>query len=984
MADDIAPDPLGFMPSPPMGRGPQPFPKITSQGDLSVLPPGSRWIDPTDKVRQKPWMPKDVREFGHVPEGDPFYDPQGQIRYKPKYSGVGPVTQTLYDMAATDKERYNVLSKFYGEGSVKRDPFGEMYVESAEGLLKPGRGVSKAVGFVGAAAAPTIGSVAGEIGGAALGNLPGAVAGGAGGAVAGQAFNDMILGLAGVYDRSVGREAGELGLAGGAGGVGTSVGRAVSAVAPAIKAAVTKSGIGLPSFVSNLLGAQRVPEAVEQAARLTKETDLKTGLPLDIIPRPSNIYPEAPYFRDVVEVFYPRFYGKRVFEDPARAHYEQRAGKILTELGVDPALREPLTTATKPVPLERAGEIAMRTARDEVARTDAKLAAARDAALYTTQTTRHGEAAARESTLSILQAAETESRKAAERAIDVGIADVRNDVGTALKAVGADKNPSALWRAAGDKLDSIHSGIQANLRTRYASAYAAASETGVRLDTVFPELQSLVSSRPREMERYWPSLVQTLDEMVMQNRVTLEKLHGARTLARSATSPMTPYADVAEGVKRNLAGMINRALHSPQQSLQVQAGVKIIDAADAYAERNLSKYDAEMVNLLVKKMRTGPRGDRFVGDANKLADIVFKPDATAERETVRRLLGPDLWKAVHAADVDKMVATSKLGEGLDAVAFAKQVSNRVREAVWSPNDISAKSTRLAQQILASEGQIPLKYLPGDTVATLLQRAMDYKAEAAAVAKTNPLGTLAEETKVIEHQYSREAGEMAAARAKDPLGFLAHTEKGIEAATTILRDPDLSLAAVARFGAASPEATALRQVAAWRLLQRSLGATTRLHRTLEEVIPGSVQQIWFPGTTRDELVQLARDMPFILGSGASGAGMSIAAEARVLNPTASLADPTGLFRHAKVPGVDWLARQMLGLYYKTVTQLSSGPLLRLAVAGLKGPPASRYAARDAIRRAMKIGGAVGAGVGTALEESGGGEAAPTPRYKTGAR
>jgi len=69
------------------------------------------------------------------------------------------------------------------------------------------------------------GAIGGGIGGSAIpgaGTVAGAVLGGGAGAILGQSFNDMILGIAGVYDRSDAEEVTNLAKAGllGTGGAG--------------------------------------------------------------------------------------------------------------------------------------------------------------------------------------------------------------------------------------------------------------------------------------------------------------------------------------------------------------------------------------------------------------------------------------------------------------------------------------------------------------------------------------------------------------------------------------------------------------------------------------------------------------------------------------------------------------------------------------------------------------------------------------------
>jgi len=262
-----------------------------------------------------------------------------------------------------------------------------------------------------------------------------------------------------------------------------------------------------------------------------------------------------------------------------------------------------------------------------------------------------------------------------------------------------------------------------------------------------------------------------------------------------------PYADRAEGINRKIAGMVNRLLHDPAQPAEVQAGVKILDATDAFYGRNMRKFEQEAVDKIVKKMRAG-----FVDDAGALAKIVFDPDSTVGRENARRLLGPQLWRAVHAADVQQIIRDSRgLAGDLDAATFARQVRQRLRDGVWTNQDISEKAARLAGQVLATDGKIPLQALPSDTVATLLQRATDYAAEAKQLAKERPLDVLSSELKRIGGEHVKALGAAKAARLKEPLGFLTAPDASVrimESTARILDNPDLLIAAAQRFASNS--------------------------------------------------------------------------------------------------------------------------------------------------------------------------------------
>ncbi len=922
---------------------------------------GAHFKDPTGTVRQKPWTVTDDKSFEAVPEGMPFRDPEGKTRRKPTFEAIGVGPQILYDMAVTDTEKQNILGNFYGKEAVKKSPQGDVYVQAGDKMLKPGRGWPAVAGFVASEAAPVAGSIAGEIGGAAAGSvLPGpgtvagAIGGGAAGAAAGTAFNDMVLGLAGVYDRSAGQEAGNLALSGAFGGAGTAVGRGLAAIAPSLAGGWDALKNVLPGKAAYVLGA--APEETAQAVRLSQAGALV---------RPSAWAKEAPYLKKVVEEFDPVFREQEVLKQSAQQYYEKEAGRLLDSVGVAGG-REPLTGATKPVSSERAGEAVLKRVHNDMAVQDAKLDASLQGLTRSAETAGFGRAAAVESQLSIATAAADDSLKAAQKGIDIGFSELRGDVNTALKAANADRHPGDLWRRAGEKLDFVHAGIDARAAKMYSSAYQVAGETPLTHQVVEQEARQLIETLPLEFQSSFPTMVHQLDRFRGNEPLTLEWAHHLRSLARQRVDRLMPYADRAEGINRKISGMVNRMLHDPAQSAEVKAGVKILDATDGFYSKNMGKFEQNAVDQIVKKMRTGN-----FEDAPALAKIAFDPDSTVGRDTVRKLLGPELWKAVHGADVQGLLksSTNTLGE-IDAGRFAQQVAGRVRQGVWDAADLPAKTTRLANQVLASEGKIPLHALPGDNVTTLLQRAADYAEEAKVLAKEKPLETLEAELKQIASDHRREVAGARTARRNAPLGFLTLPDASVrvmESADRIIGNPDLMIAAATKFGAASPEFESLRQVAAHRLLQRnSVEGTGKLIGELQTDVPESVQRLLFPGLAKDEMVTLAKDMAFLLGGTGETFGGGMAAASRVLHPTMSALPLVPQSMQFKVPVLDPVVRFMQAKYYQLMTWGVTHPaFIQWVASGLKGPPASRAASKAAVQQAMGLGGAAGAGIGAAV-------------------
>ena len=118
MADTVLDNEMGFgQPADTVvaegGYGYEKIPRIDGDEEFDKIEPGKIFTDPSGNRRQKPYTVRDEREFEALPEGAQFIDPDGNLRQKPKYEGVDYTANTLYNMAANDKERRHALERSY-------------------------------------------------------------------------------------------------------------------------------------------------------------------------------------------------------------------------------------------------------------------------------------------------------------------------------------------------------------------------------------------------------------------------------------------------------------------------------------------------------------------------------------------------------------------------------------------------------------------------------------------------------------------------------------------------------------------------------------------------------------------------------------------------------------------------------------------------------------------------------------------------------
>lgn len=972
----------------PESAGPEAFADIglktvKTPEEAAKLEPGTEFLDPSGKRRTVPYRPKTLDEADVLPEGAQFVDPFGKLRQVPVASDLDFTTQTLYNMAANNKERQKILEKSY-PGKVKQNPrTGEFYIDDNGKLIKP-RGFSESPGaFVVGQAAPALGSAVGETAGGLFGGalgsaepgagtiaggLAGGVLGGAAGGAAGQAFNDAILELAGVYDRTKGEEAEQLGLSAAFGGAGTAIGRGIGAAAPAIKGAIQNA---LPAAAAKFLGAD--PEALQTAIRLRGP---KGEGPLVA---PSRWAKEAPHLHLLVEKFDPTFHTQNPLRQSATKHYEENAKAVLEGLGAK--VPKKITEPEAAVSTEKAGETILGRSRAELAAADEKLRAT----LLTQRTAAQTGAAGQSAYMETLRAAERESRAAADKVIDDGFKAIDADISTAMGAVKAGKNSGELWQQVGDKLRKIKTAIGARAKVRYDQADQLAGEHLPDISGLPQLATEMLAQMPEGFEGKYPAIVKQIRDMAGVEKLdkagnptgewakepvhpTFGQLHQLRTVLRNSINYYDLTPDFKEGALKYFAQKVDAVLHDKNAVPALQAAAHMLDETDKWYGKVIKPLTDKNIQAVISGLESG-----LPADPKMLYNTIVKEGRTELTNKVRKLVGPTLWAAVKAADTQEMLDSAKtLTPGvIDGRRFARAVLDRYRTGMLDAvhGSDAARLLDQARSIEILEGRLDIPSRPGDTINDVIKRARLAAEVAKAQAKKDPLTLLNKEMKNIEREHGREAARMRQQRANDPLAFLYKPTTGAtEAVDRILGNEDLILASAARFGPNSPEFNMLRQVWAQRILQGSLQPGKHLEKVSEEV-----QRVMFPGVTLDQMRTLAKDMDFLMGRSELAHGMAgLSAIAKVEHPFGGL--PAGK-TIGKVLNIATLglgapiARGTLGAFYKFVREGVNNPaFLRWVEKGLKGDDAARQLVKQTVQRRMQLGGAAGAGAGEALYQA----------------
>lgn len=940
----------------PVPEGLSAPPTIADADAYEALEPGKKFTDPEGNVRTKAWKVQEDSDYDIVPEGQQYLDPQGQLRTKPLYQDVDFTSQTLHTMAANDKERRKALERSY-PGKVKQLPNGEFYVDD-EGTRRKPRGITdpnaswKSAGAaLTGAVAPMAGAMTGEIAGAiggtaaspGVGTFAGGMTGAGLGSALGQGFNDLVLQLAGVYDRSDSEEISGLAKAGAIGAGGAGLGRVAGGV-------VAGAG-GVPQAINSL-----APKAANAFLGVDPE-GLKTAISLadrGVAVPPSGWAKGAPHVQNMVEVFDPAFRTQKPLLQAATEHYEKTGGQLLKDLGIqDPSS---ITKPLEAVSTQKAGETLLRKTLGESARADAELRQvleARKAGLLS-------EAGGQQEALN--RAAE-QSRQAAQKLIDQGYADIRQTVDQGFRVARAGHNSGDLWQGVGDQLQAVKRGFQERATVMYNQADELAAGHLPNAAGLAEAAERFAAELPEEFQRNQPGIIRQLRELAGERnpetgevireptQPTFGQLHNMRSQFRSNADWYRLNSDVKNGTYKFFANRVNDILHDPHATPELRAASQQLDRADAFYRENMRVFEANQIKAVMKGLEAGEPAD-----PKNLFNIVVREGHTDLTNKIRELVGPNLWRGVQSADLDQMfMASRSLEPGqIDGRAFGREVMDRYRsgilESVHGPQ-VTERLLQQARNLAALEGHQPIVARPGDTLPDVIARARTAAEAAKAAAKQDPLKTLNTEMKQLQRDRAR-------ARRDDPLGFLYDPTTGAsEAVNKILGNEDLTLAAAARFGENSPEFELMRQT----YVQRVLQSTMKPSQKLEQISP-EMQNIMFPGTTKEQMLTLAKEMDFLMASKAtdSGAGLSMAATAKVEHPWSSIAGKGSNF----IPGViraDPVGRSILEKYFAMWQKVTSSPaFLRWLEKGLKGDDNARQIVREKVQQLMDKGGTVGAG------------------------
>lgn len=461
-------------------------------------------------------------------------------------------------------------------------------------------------------------------------------------------------------------------------------------------------------------------------------------------------------------------------------------------------------------------------------------------------------------------------------------------------------------------------------------------------------------------------------------------------------------SNTTNGTYKLFAKKIDEILHDAHASPELQEAARLADAGDAYYGRNMGPLNHLKFNALMRTLK-----GNLPPDPEALYDVFVAPGNTEMIGHVRDMVGPVLWNGVKAARLRRMFQqaatlenTSAKGipEDIDAKKFADQVLSDHRNGVLASvfGQDAEKVQKAAQYLMAREGKFDLPVRPDDTIAAAMNRAKALGEAIEAAAKQDPLTVLESEVKAIEKQMA-EAAKVR--RNADPLDFLTDPTMGaVQAADRILASEDLITSAALKFGESSKEFGALQQLYVRRLLQSTDMEPYKalFPRQGKGGLEEKTQKLLFPGSTKEDILLLAKEMQFMLDNGTLDMARGFAAQSRVNNPWSQLPGHKLMKAATHVPllgpVISATGRMALQTLYSTVRQVATSPsTMRFIRKGLEGDYAAKTAARKLImdqwRQVARQSGRVAGEMQQGFENSGaevdldalGAERAPNGHY-----
>ncbi len=760
-----------------------------------------------------------------------------------------------------------------------------------------------------------------------------------------------------------------------------------TARAPAIPKVSTNAGGAVKSAAAAAKDAATAPLAkglnwfwdVDKFAKKNPETiDLMDKAEAQGAKFPIGAWaPGAPFWSRMLQI--AKGWNIDPVKEAATPFYEGAAGKVMEEAKLPNATGAGLTSATSAVPLAPAGEavVARATASIDAATAalESKVSGYRSTTLDPAKERLRERARDISGEQQSLIADAEKARAQAGKATQEGFDAISKTMDDALKADEAQSG--ALMKSAEQQMRTLRRSVGAYFSKLYGAADEAAAGETPNVEGLAPWarqlldglLQPVKDQFPREIkaltslaskEEQAPKPIQTgildasgkpivrVTDAAAAEPVTFGQLHELRSWVRHSIDWDDLAAGPSQGARKLLETKIDEILHDQEATPGLRAAADMLDEADAQYAKVIPKFKDPVVRQIINS------GSAAAPDnAAKLASMVITENNTSRIGMVRDMVGPDIWKKVLAADLRSIVAHSLDDSGkFNMQAFARKIMERSNLGMLEPaygGPEAAALTTQAKRIQQTYGKFDMDVLPGDTVTTLMQRAENAEARAAALAEHDPIGVLENLTKQVDARVAAMRAEGKNAIKADILSDLVGLPAE-KAADKIFKTPDLFRAVVKRFGDNSTEVLMLRDAWIRKFMQRPIEATAKMAEEFGENTD-EIQRILYPGTSLDDMTRLTKQMKLMFPHTQDATALGMAGMGMLSNPAHASFFPH-IVKSVLVTFPTGVARGVASLALTKIAETLTDPAFRrFVMGGMKGTPIQQDASRVAVYYVM---------------------------------
>lgn len=607
-------------------------------------------------------------------------------------TGTDWLDKAFLSSADNDAERYAYLSDKYGKEAVKREfdakgqPTSPFYVVKDGKKLVPTGGDALSTGSAGlAAGAPQVaGSTAAAMRGAragatvgsrlgpwgtAIGGFLGGVGAAGGGAMVGKAVQEGVKAVQGMHRKDTAEELQALYVEGLVGSLGEGGARTL------------EGAIGLPFSKGLLGGAVRpgISDTTPESRAVTESVLRKGAVPPALTALPGMKVTQ--FHQAVAEKLFGRFGDTKnlafIVGEIESALRKSGIGEGDIPAALDQVLHSQ-AISTKGLGEKLAAKAADKSAGlvSDVDRAKTEVEAARTAQ--------------EEAQTASAQAVHNASLKHFDAEIDARVRALGDTVGRP-PAAGLPKGESLPEKAAA-AIEGERKALSEQAAPLYKSIWKMAPTPVLPVPHMRAEAQDLVEALPALKGTVIGQIAE------LDKPLTLEEAHTLRTKLREMSKPINLAASgLDKGRIRKLLTQIDGAFDAASERGDIGGAVLMMRDVDKHYFEGIRKFEDARLNSVVKSVKSG-----LPPTPQTVAEYMTNPKFAAHTEEFKKILGPELWQKVQAADFKNILAEATRKGQLDAAAMAAAIERRgpafdVTHGMKEARELRAIAQRLSER-----------------------------------------------------------------------------------------------------------------------------------------------------------------------------------------------------------------------------------------------------------------------------------------------